>query len=573
MKRIFVVTIAVIGLMLMSCPVQADLSSGLVAYYPFNGNANDESRNGNDGTVHGATLATDRCSNDNKAYSFDGTGQRIDIPSIDNSGSVTVSLWHYYTGSSDSGSNQVAFIDDNEDHSLAMSDFHSSPIFVFSTDVDIYQIQQNVLDVSKTIGWHHFCLIYDASDSKGKAYIDGSLIGTADINGALKTISGNDGHIGIGRTNWNDPSYLNGIIDDVRIYNRALSVSEVQDLYNEGTCEKGFLLAADEYSWVSHPSNPILSLGATDSFDDRDAYDCSVIKHNGTYHMWYRGEKENHNNEIGYAKSTNGIDWIKQNNSNPVLSSPWVSENDHGANIQIPRVIIDDAGEFRMYYSRTYGFGGEPEKPREVWTAHSTDGTNWIDHTFIVGDNAYFPSPLYENGTYHLWYRTEEISVSGKTYHISSSDGVNFSDPTIVNLNEGGNDTWEKGINVIGSVIKTTNGFQTWFGGGIKFFENSDRITCAIGVAYSSDGINWTKSPNNPVFYASPLGYEDSTVLLAALLIDTYAYKMYYSSWSLAGNKRLGLAIRKLNCDVNDDGKTGMEEAINALQIVGGVKE
>ena len=50
----------------------ADLKDGLVAYYPLNGNANDESGNGNHVTVYGATLTTDRFGNTNKAYSFDG---------------------------------------------------------------------------------------------------------------------------------------------------------------------------------------------------------------------------------------------------------------------------------------------------------------------------------------------------------------------------------------------------------------------------------------------------------------------------------------------------------------------
>ena len=45
----------------------------LVAYYPFNGNANDESGNGNNGTIFRATLTTDRFGNANRAYSFDGS--------------------------------------------------------------------------------------------------------------------------------------------------------------------------------------------------------------------------------------------------------------------------------------------------------------------------------------------------------------------------------------------------------------------------------------------------------------------------------------------------------------------
>ena len=55
-----------------SSQLPANLQQGLVAYYPFNGNANDESGNGNNGTVNGATLTEDRFGNANGAYSFDG---------------------------------------------------------------------------------------------------------------------------------------------------------------------------------------------------------------------------------------------------------------------------------------------------------------------------------------------------------------------------------------------------------------------------------------------------------------------------------------------------------------------
>ena len=61
------------------CPLSAQIpSEGLVAWYPFNGNANDESGNENHGTVNGATLTADRFGNVNGAYSFDG-GSHINI--------------------------------------------------------------------------------------------------------------------------------------------------------------------------------------------------------------------------------------------------------------------------------------------------------------------------------------------------------------------------------------------------------------------------------------------------------------------------------------------------------------
>jgi hypothetical protein len=55
------------------------LNDGLVAYYPFNGNANDKSGNGNHGTVHGATLTEDRFGNADSAYNFDGVYDYIEI--------------------------------------------------------------------------------------------------------------------------------------------------------------------------------------------------------------------------------------------------------------------------------------------------------------------------------------------------------------------------------------------------------------------------------------------------------------------------------------------------------------
>ena len=54
--------------------------NGLVGWWPFNGNANDESGNGNHGTVNGATLAANRFGNAGKAYSFDGVDDRIRVP-------------------------------------------------------------------------------------------------------------------------------------------------------------------------------------------------------------------------------------------------------------------------------------------------------------------------------------------------------------------------------------------------------------------------------------------------------------------------------------------------------------
>ena len=83
---------------------------GLVAWYPFNGNANDSSGNGNNGTVSGATLTTDRFGNPGKAYSFNGTNAYISVPnssSLSIVGDITISAWIYDYGDNGAGYHTV----------------------------------------------------------------------------------------------------------------------------------------------------------------------------------------------------------------------------------------------------------------------------------------------------------------------------------------------------------------------------------------------------------------------------------------------------------------------------------
>ena len=93
-KAVVILMVAFIVGLVLSRIGHASLTDGLVAYYPFNGNANDESGYGNHGTVYGATLAVDRFGNLNKAYNFNGIDNYIKA-SAENlpTGDRTVSLW------------------------------------------------------------------------------------------------------------------------------------------------------------------------------------------------------------------------------------------------------------------------------------------------------------------------------------------------------------------------------------------------------------------------------------------------------------------------------------------------
>ncbi len=78
--RALVAILAIILGLAVQVQAQSFLTNGLVLYYPFDGNANDASGNGNNGTVEGATLTTDRFGNPNSAYYFNGVNNDILVP-------------------------------------------------------------------------------------------------------------------------------------------------------------------------------------------------------------------------------------------------------------------------------------------------------------------------------------------------------------------------------------------------------------------------------------------------------------------------------------------------------------
>jgi len=236
MKKI-VGVLFVFGVIVMFSGVAfADLNQGLVAYYPFNGNANDESGNGNNGAVSGATLTDDKNGNSNSAYSFDGVDDYIQVPhndsfNINPTTGFTVALW--FKASATQSGNLWDLIDKS----------HGDPDYWYEGWV----IQGGYMVAPYAVGfgsgngsgydmpgtpyavnadqWHHLAATFLGTDMM--LYLDGAL--SSAISASSPVASAGDLFIGkhyaLGR-------YFHGIIDEVRIYNRALSASEIQELFN-----------------------------------------------------------------------------------------------------------------------------------------------------------------------------------------------------------------------------------------------------------------------------------------------------------------------------------------------------
>ena len=256
-----------------------DPTTDPIAYYPFNGNANDETGNGHDGTVYGATLTSDRFGNANSAYRFDGVDDYIQVFNTSgfgfNNNSFSVSLW-------------VQIVNNTNtlyDHFICLSD-SSNGLPHFSISKHRLDEKRMYTEVWTTSGqsilycndtgeqlpkntWLHLVSIADCEEDKLKFYIDGSLQEEGDlVDFDFSTASALELYIGY-TGYWSGlatPHY--GLIDDVRIYNKALSDTEISALYN--TPEPSTPPVADANGPYTLFAGDTLTLDASGSTDDEN---------------------------------------------------------------------------------------------------------------------------------------------------------------------------------------------------------------------------------------------------------------------------------------------------------------
>lgn len=223
-------------------------TNGLIAWYPFNGNANDESGNTNNGTVFGATLITDRFGNLSSAYRFDGTtyikGSSTNFPTQDR----TVSIWYK--------------IDDWSNHNTLMGyggGVCGTSFFAVLNPSGIQEFHTashcNVNDAftpngySENSNWNNWIITSDGTKTtyylNGIKTYDTSVIyyGT-DVIGKDFAFGSMSAHWGIAPYADQNVSYLKGSLDDIAIYNRVLSSNEIQQLYC--SCTKPSAIIADK---------------------------------------------------------------------------------------------------------------------------------------------------------------------------------------------------------------------------------------------------------------------------------------------------------------------------------------
>jgi flagellar biosynthesis chaperone FliJ len=235
----------------LSTPALSILN-GLIAYYPFTGNAADSSGNGNNGTVNGATLTTDRFGKLNCAYSFNGVSNYIGLPvltSLENSSKMTFSTWikTNYVFPADSISH-TAYIFSQWDSTVTVNQSNDVGLNIGVWSTGAYttaflsgtQIVTNGNLISANT-WANLIIVYDGTQSnlsqRLAVYINGvfsAYVGNSNVpamigNLADRTVIGAviGTNLAVGHPN-TIGYYYSGQLDDIRIYNRTLSTQEIQ---------------------------------------------------------------------------------------------------------------------------------------------------------------------------------------------------------------------------------------------------------------------------------------------------------------------------------------------------------
>ena len=228
-QRVGIITISGNGLSAKAVTVtqQSAISTeGIVAYYPFNGNANDESGKGHNGIVNGAALTKDRKGNINKAYNFNGISNNILAANGINGKTFSLSIWINIASADLSRHEIISFGD------IATNQSFFLHIVDNKVSCDIANVQGMYTSNSCSVnGWHH-CVV-NSVNGLVSLYIDNTF--RSSFNFSSMNISGTNFSIGSLWDNFQTFGYswYSGSLDDIRIYNRALTDNEIKQLYNE----------------------------------------------------------------------------------------------------------------------------------------------------------------------------------------------------------------------------------------------------------------------------------------------------------------------------------------------------
>jgi hypothetical protein len=204
-----------------------DPDDNLVAAYHFSGNTNDDSQFGNHAVNNGAIPAMDRFGLASNAMEFTGTESVMAVNSTAlNSDNITISFWVNVTELPASGEAYLLSNGGWQERWKISLPSHGKPVFTTHPGFCCSDMDSGTPLVAGE--WTHVVMTHDGT--KDIIYFDGAQVAEKDVEGALD----NTGHaLGIGYNPIDNGNFFNGKLDDIQLYNEALTAQEVSDLYDE----------------------------------------------------------------------------------------------------------------------------------------------------------------------------------------------------------------------------------------------------------------------------------------------------------------------------------------------------
>lgn len=354
-----------------------------------------------------------------------------------------------------------------------------------------------------------------------KVYRDGTLIGETT----------NDGLWGTGKTiDFSSFSNSNSTIDWLRITDVAPAIT-----YVSPTDANGTTLTTRNWTFV----NVTLSENGTAWLD----WNGTNQSMNGSGTSWYLNKTNLSNGNYSYRVRVNDSagNWnVSETRTIEISAAPkpspvnWTKYSgnplgDLGTDIGGPSVIFDGT-TYKMWYSCGSGTGYSGDG---ICYTASSNGINWAKYGKVMTNGTsnwegrvYAPSVMFNGTTYKMWYQGSDPTDAsrGRVFYAESSNGINWTKYGLV-LNVGGNGGWDDWNIYNPKVVFNGTHYLMIYAAQAVIYQYPH----GVGLAISTNGINWTKYAANPVFQAGSSGeWDDWEHSPNSVLFDGTTYHLWY---------------------------------------------
>ncbi len=420
----------------------SSLNSGLVAHYtldqnrynPVTGRVTDNTPYSNHGFANNISFTSDRHSSSNKAMVFNGSdsGVTIDDFPLIFEGSVSLSAWVYYNDDS----RGIIFGNYNTFNDINFEKHTSRRLRLYWNrgEVNAYS-HDNAITLNE---WNHIVIIRNKEDDQVEFWVNGELnriyeeSAGSDISNVSRTFR-------IGRDSRTGLTVTNGNIDDLRIYNRALSEQEISQLYNSykpkviPSLQAGLVLDMPLTSTYTKSSTP-----GSEIMTDRTPYSNDGQNYNAIFN-------ENNNAlEFSYSLSNRVQSDFKTedyfNNNNEFTLSFWTKltsqSTERSGLVNMNKYYTESTpGGFGVMLNQSNGFSPHISTNTNTYSLHSSSVTiNEWQHVLITyknNDFKFYQNSQFIDSRYAEWIVNTQPLLIGRG---SQGGWTRTSDAVISNI-------------------------------------------------------------------------------------------------------------------------------------------